>query len=339
MPRISLFALAALTTLAPACVDARTATDDPFETFNRKSFALSIRLDRYIVGPVAKLSTGLIPMPLARAIHNIIVNLSEPQAILNDILQLRPEQTIKETTRLVVNTTIGLAGAIDVAAGAGIHHEPNGFGDTLGRYGVKPGPYLFVPILGPSDFRDLVGAGVDQGSSPMVYISFPYRTAINLSLAAAGGLAQRADAGPELDALLDSAADPYATLRSTYLQSREAEIRGETALPPLPDIEGPGEASPSSAPQTPAPDAAAPGATLGASAGTGARVAAVQAPEPAPATPNGAMPDKSAASLAPASDLKRPSTLKASTPWSESGMHGPAMPRGGSSLQIVERVD
>ncbi len=256
MPRISLFALAALTTLAPACVDARTATDDPFETFNRKSFALSIRLDRYIVGPVAKLSTGLIPMPLARAIHNIIVNLSEPQAILNDILQLRPEQTIKETTRLVVNTTIGLAGAIDVAAGAGIHHEPNGFGDTLGRYGVKAGPYLFIPILGPSDFRDLVGAGVDQGSSPMVYISFPYRTAINLSLAAAGGLAQRADAGPQLDALLNGAADPYATLRSTYLQSREAEIRGETALPPLPDIEGPGEASPSSAPATPAPDAA-----------------------------------------------------------------------------------
>jgi phospholipid-binding lipoprotein MlaA len=282
VPRKTLLALAALATLTPACVCART-TDDPFERFNRQSFAFSIRLDRYLVGPFAKLSTSLIPKPLASVIHNIIVNLSEPQTILNNILQLRAEQTIKETTRAVVNTTVGLLGAIDVAAGAGIRHEPNGFGDTLGRYGVKAGPYLFIPILGPSDFRDLVGAGVDQFSSPMVYVDFPYRTPINVSLAIAGGLSTRADAGPELQALLDSAADPYATLKSTYLQSREAEIRGEAALPALPDIEGPGEASPSTSPQ-PAADA-----TPGVSpppppspGGTGPQPAAPPAPQPQP---------------------------------------------------------
>jgi phospholipid-binding lipoprotein MlaA len=253
VPRKTFLVLFAFATLTPACVAARASNDDPFESFNRKSFAFSIRLDRYVVGPVAKLSTGLLPAPLASVIHNIIVNLAEPQTIINNILQLRAEQTIKETTRVVVNTTFGLLGAIDVAGAAGLHHEPNGFGDTLGRYGVKPGPYLFVPILGPSNFRDLVGAGVDQFSSPMVYIDFPYRTPINLSLAAAGGLSQRANAGAELDALLNGAADPYATLRSTYMQAREAEIRGDTALPPLPDIEGPGEALPSTDTAKPAP--------------------------------------------------------------------------------------
>ncbi len=242
-PRL-VVAIAALATLPPAWAQAREP-GDPFERFNRRSFAFSIGLDRYIVGPVAKLSTGLIPRPLARVIHNIIVNLTEPQAILNDLLQLRAERAIKATTRLAVNTTVGVLGAVDIAGAAGIRHQPNGFGDTLGHYGVKPGPYLFIPVLGPADFRDLIGAGADQFSSPMVLIDFPYRTPINLSLSLAGGLAERANSGPELDALLGSAADPYATLRSTYLQAREAEIRGETALPPLPDIEGPGEALPS----------------------------------------------------------------------------------------------
>jgi phospholipid-binding lipoprotein MlaA len=275
VPRHSRLALVALATLAPQLAAAAPTPGDPFESFNRKSFAFSIRLDHYIVGPFAKLSTGLIPAPLARVIHNLTINLAEPQTILNDVLQARPEQAVKETTRVVVNTTFGLLGAVDLAAGAGIRHEPNGFGDTLGRYGVKPGPYLYIPILGPSDFRDITGAVADQFSSPMVYVDFPYRTPINLTLTAAGGLEQRQEAGAQLDALLNGAADPYATLRSTYLQAREAEIRGQTALPPLPDIEGPGEALPS----------------------TGSARPSVTPDEPAPA---GSTPDPGAVSPGPA---------------------------------------
>jgi phospholipid-binding lipoprotein MlaA len=261
--------------LAPAWAAAQTVGDDPFESFNRRSFAFSIRLDHYVVGPVAKLSTGLLPGPLARAVHNIIVNLSEPQVILNCILQLRPQKAVEAATRLGVNSTFGLAGVFDVAGAAGIRHEPNGFGDTLGRYGVKSGPYLYIPVLGPSDFRDMAGAVADQFSSPLVYIKFPYRTPITISLALAGGLSQRAEAGPELDALLSSAADPYATLRSTYLQAREAEIRGQTALPPLPDIEGPSEAVPTTDTATQAAPPDSPPA-----------VSPEPGPKPAPARPD-----------------------------------------------------
>ncbi len=296
MPRTPSLALATLALAIGLPHAALASREDPFESFNRKSFAFSLRLDRYIVGPLAKVSTGLIPAPLGRVIHNIIVNLSEPQAIVNDVLQLRAERAVKDTTRLAVNTTFGLLGAIDVAGGAGIRHEPNGFGDTLGRYGVKTGPYLFVPVLGPSDFRDLVGSAVDQISSPMVWVKFPYRTPITISLGLAGGLEQRAGAGPQLQALLSGAADPYATLRSTYLQARAAEVRGETALPPLPDIVGPGELAPSTdtanspGPSPAAPDlspapAQAPAPRAPAPSGPSGPAGPAPEPPPSPATP------------------------------------------------------
>jgi phospholipid-binding lipoprotein MlaA len=227
--------------------------EDPFESFNRKTFALSIKLDQMIVAPVARVSVGLTPAPVEKAIHNIIVNLSEPVVILNDLLQGRVQGVIKSATRFVVNSTFGLAGALDLAAGAGLRHEPNGFGDTLGRYGVKSGPYLFIPLLGPSNFRDLLGAGVDEFSTPLFYLRFPYRTESDIGLTLMGGLDERAQAEPEFKALLDGAADPYATLRSTYLQARQSEIRGDVGLPPLPDIEGPSEMVPTPATATPRP--------------------------------------------------------------------------------------
>jgi phospholipid-binding lipoprotein MlaA len=210
---------------------------DPYESFNRKSFAFSIKLDRAVVGPLARVSAGLTPAPVLKALHNILVNLSEPVVILNDLLQFRPERALKATTRLAINSSFGLVGVLDVAAKGGITHEDNGFGDTLGRYGVKPGPYLFVPVLGPSDFRDLIGRGVDEVSTPLFYLSFPYNTEVNSVLPIIGGLNERAAAGPQIKALLSDAADPYATLRSTYMQSREAEIRGDNALPAMPDID------------------------------------------------------------------------------------------------------
>jgi phospholipid-binding lipoprotein MlaA len=303
-------AIACVIALAPAAAQAQRTPGDPYEKLNRKSFAFSMKLDHNIIGPLAKLSRGLTPGPLVRVIHNIIVNLSEPQVIINDLLQLRPQRAIEATTRVIVNSTFGLAGAIDVAAGAGLRYHPNGFGDTLGHYGVKTGPYLYIPILGPSDVRDIAGSGVDQVSSPIVWIDFPYRTPINLSLGIAGGLQQRAAAGPQLEALLTSAADPYATLRSTYLQAREAQIRGETALPPLPDIEGPGEAAPST--NTPQPESATPPSDAAPGAPAPSSQTPAEAPQepapqvspsPAPALPaSGASPEQApSAGSSPAS--------------------------------------
>lgn len=225
---------------------------DPFERFNRAGFALNQALDKAFIRPLSLLSHGLTPGPIGLAIRNFLSNLGEPVVILNDVLQVHPARAAKTSVRFVVNSSVGLLGAIDVAKHIGIRFHPNGFGDTLGRYGVGPGPYLFLPLLGPSDVRDLVGAGVDSVSTPLFWAEYNYKTEIDVSLGLAGGLSARSEADADLKALLSDAADPYATLRSTYLQDRQGEIADKHTLPPLPDI---GDSDPA----TPAP-AAAPGA-------------------------------------------------------------------------------
>jgi phospholipid-binding lipoprotein MlaA len=159
--------------------------------------------------------------------------------VVNDLLQMRPAKAAASVARLAINLTAGLLGTIDMATRVGVPYHPNGFGDTLGRYGVGPGPYIFLPLLGPSDVRDLFGAGVDVASTPLFYIAYPYKTDSNITVAAVGGLATRAEADSDLTALMSDAADPYATLRSTYLQSRQGEIDDKQVLPALPDMGDP----------------------------------------------------------------------------------------------------
>lgn len=276
--------------------------EDPWESFNRKSFAFSMRVDRTLIAPLSRFSAGLTPGPIGKAIHNIVVNLSEPVVMANDVVQARLRPAVKSAMRLVVNSTIGLLGAVDVAAKLGVPHHPNGFGDTLGRYGVKPGPYVYVPVLGPSTVRDLFGSGVDDFSNPIIAIRYPYRNEAYLTLQVVAALDERARAGPELRALLEGATDPYATLRSTYLQMREAEIRGQASLPSLPDIPSapaamdppvsaggaaaPGDAT-AQAPVSEAPQQLQPQATDGPSPPAGD---APPSPPPGPATPPAAGP-------------------------------------------------
>ena len=165
---------------------------------------------------------------------------------------------VRSAFRLLVNTTAGGLGAIDVAKALGDPAHVNGFGDTLGRWGVHSGPYLVLPVLGPTTIRDLVGMVADDATLPVQFVDYPYRTEVDITLNIVGGLNQRDAVDTDLDTLLEGAADPYATLRSSYLQSREAQIRGEAALPPLPAIEdAPVDAAPP-APTTPPPEAPPP---------------------------------------------------------------------------------
>jgi phospholipid-binding lipoprotein MlaA len=226
---------------------------DPWEKTNRRIFALNQALDRAFIKPLSKVTSGLTPGPLGQAIHNFLVNLNEPVVIVNDLLQIRPGPAVRSAFRLVVNTTAGGLGAIDVAKGLGDPAHVNGFGDTLGRWGVHPGPYLVVPVLGPSDVRDLFGSVVDDATLPFQSIDYPYRTEVDITVALVGGLNERERVGRDYEALLADATDPYATLRSAYLQSREAQVRGEKALPVLPDIEEtPSPATPPAAGEQPA---------------------------------------------------------------------------------------
>lgn len=181
-----------------------------------------------MIRPLSWVYRKLTPGPIGRGIHNVLVNLSEPVVIVNDLLQLRFKQAGLSATRLVTNSTIGLLGLLDAAGHAGIPHHDNGFGVTLGRYGVSSGPYLYVPLVGPSTVRDLTGGVVDFMSNPARWATYAYRTQIGTSQLAVGGLDTRVFSEDQLDALLSGAVDPYATLRSVYLQNKQGQVDGDT---------------------------------------------------------------------------------------------------------------
>lgn len=233
----------ALTLFAGAAPEpCRAATrGDPFEKFNRKQFELQEKFSRYTIGPLAHLYRALTPGVIGKAIHNIIVNLGEPEVFINDMLQLRPGRAARTAVRFVANTTVGLVGMIDVAGKTGLPHHPSSFGDTLGRYGVRPGPYLFLSLIGPSTIRDLVGNVVDDVINPLHFVAYPERQTVSISVGLTSGVDQFSRSENDLRTLLSNAADPYATLRSTYLQNREAEISGQTTIPnTLPNLDDPG---------------------------------------------------------------------------------------------------
>lgn len=248
-----------------AAASAHAATpDDPFERINRRAYESSMGADRSVFLPLAKLYHWLTPGPLGAALHNFVTNLSEPAIVANDLLQVRISRAARDVARIVLDTTIGLGGLIDVAGPAGAPHEDNDFGVTLGRWGVGPGPYLYLPVLGPSTVRDALGMGVDAAMNPLNYVRFPGRLTLDVSSSVVGGLDLRFRSQADMDALLGGAADPYATLRSVYLQNRQAEVRGETSAttPPLPTLEdipsAPSSDAQPAAPASPPPAGAAP---------------------------------------------------------------------------------
>jgi phospholipid-binding lipoprotein MlaA len=221
----------AATPLAPLSAQEPTAKahhapGDPLEGFNRAMFKIFQGLDKAILRPAAMGYKHTVPKVLRSGIRHVFSNLGEPVVFLNDVLQLRPARAARTFGRFAINTTLGIGGLIDVATPENLPHRPNGFGDTMGYYGVKPGPFIFVPILGPSTLRDLIGGAGDGLVVPTVVGSPFDRTDYQIGKGIVTGLDQRAEADDELSALYRTALDPYATLRSAYLQSRDAEIQG-----------------------------------------------------------------------------------------------------------------
>jgi phospholipid-binding lipoprotein MlaA len=264
-----LFLLAGLSA-AILAGEVRAATPgDPLEKMNRRFYASAEAADRKFVRPLAHFYGRLTPGPIGEGLHNFVTYLSEPAVIANDLLQARFVHAGNDLARLVTNSI--LAGFVDFAKGEGLPHHDNDFGVTLGRWGVGPGPYLYLPFLGPSTVRDAIGHGADAAMNPLDYVRFPGRLSLDISSQVVGGLDMRIRAEGDLEALTVGAADPYATLRSVYLQSREAAIRGESAAPILPPLDEPAaapattptESAPAPSPSAsadphPAPDAAAP---------------------------------------------------------------------------------
>jgi phospholipid-binding lipoprotein MlaA len=216
---------------------------DPLEGMNRRFFAVQEALDHHVIGPIAH-SFGVAPTPLRGALRNFGRNLGEPVVVVNDLLQGHVKQAAGTVARIVINTTLGVGGLFDVAKKNHLPHHDNTFGTTLGRWGAGPGPYLFIPLVGPTTFRDAFGSIADIGLNPLTYVHYRNKTEIGIGVAVVQGLGDRLEGERDLEAIRQTSTDPYATLRSYYLQNRQVEITGKPAdIEALPDLEAP-EATP-----------------------------------------------------------------------------------------------
>jgi phospholipid-binding lipoprotein MlaA len=199
---------------------------DPLEGFNRAMFDAHQTVDSAVLRPAAMGYKKVVPKPVRSGVRNVLSNLTEPIVFLNDLLQLKPLRALKTLGRFVFNSTLGLGGVLDIAKlpGLKLPHRPNSFGDTLGYYGVGPGPYLFLPLVGPTDLRDFLAGQPESLVLPLA-VGHPFDQAkFQIPKGVVGGLDQRAEADQDLRTLFGSAVDPYATLRSVYLQDRAGEI-------------------------------------------------------------------------------------------------------------------
>jgi phospholipid-binding lipoprotein MlaA len=200
---------------------------DPWEPANRWIFRFNQGLDTVFWSPLTTAYQFVIPEPARRALARSAANLNAPSIFANQLFQLRFEDASKTLGRFVLNSTVGMAGLFDAAAdGAGWEPTHADFGQTLALLGVGSGPYLVVPIFGPSTVRDGVGNLVDLGLQPLTYV-FGIISFEQVFIGGGQGLIRRDRVDRELEALEASSIDFYAALRSAYLQNRQAEVWGD----------------------------------------------------------------------------------------------------------------
>ena len=293
--RIVILAACAFALLAPASAMASTgAVSDPLEPMNRAFFGFHQMLDHILIRPAAVAYKRILPRPIRNGITHVFSNLGEPAVFVNDVLQGRGQQATETFTRFAGNTTFGVLGIFDVATHAGLPHHPNDFGMTLARYGFKPGPYIFVPLAGPTTVRDAIGSVAGLVLNPLVIMRYSGDGAVGATGVVGDGLQTRIDADDQLKALFASATDPYASFRSYFLQNRQAEVNnGRIDIEELPDFGTPdtGASAASSEPAAPSTPASVPASTASASM-------TLAAPAPVAASANASMSTASASTLA-----------------------------------------
>ncbi len=212
---------------------------DPFETTNRGTFAMNRGVDRVFIEPVTRTYRWLVHDDIRRAIRYFFRNLNSPSIIVNDVLQREWQDAAVSASRTGINTTIGLVGLFDPATWLGLPHHDADFGQTLALAGMPSGPYMIIPLLGPTTARDGLGAVVDFAFRPSTYF---FGSTLLGGLPGIGdqlfysslqggssGLVTRAAVQPELEALRESSVDFYATLRTAYHQARMAAIWDDRA--------------------------------------------------------------------------------------------------------------
>jgi phospholipid-binding lipoprotein MlaA len=216
----------------------QTATPyDPWQGFNRHVFSFSMGLDRYLLAPITHGYMRVTPEPIRNRVSAVVYNLGEPGTALNDVAQGHPKRAGVTTSRFVINSTVGLLGLFDVAAGMGLPSHDADFGQTLGRYGAQAGPYFYVPIIGPLDMRDGFGRVVDFFTDPVSLFTGGITTPFGATRTGLTAIDTRALGDPAYKALED-ATDPYATARSAFTQHRAFVVqRASGKVVELPDFD------------------------------------------------------------------------------------------------------
>ncbi len=268
LPRLA--ALALLPALLGGCATTGERDPaDPLEPANRRVYDFNMAVDRATLRPAATVYKDHVPKVVQTGVGNFFTNLSVPVTAVNNLLQRKPVAAGQDLLRFVINSTLGWGGIFDIASPSGIPLHNEDLGQTLGTYGVPAGPYLMVPLLGPSTVRDLPSSVVDRLLQPLYWFNPGNARWVSLGLSL---LDTRARLLP-LDATIAQAYDPYAFVRNAFLARREYLIwDGNPPERPVDEEfleEDPGEmtddaatgadASPSPAPEPRGADPAPPG--------------------------------------------------------------------------------
>jgi phospholipid-binding lipoprotein MlaA len=237
--------------------------EDPFEPANRAIFKFNDVIDTAIAQPIAKGYTKVTPQPLRQAVSNFFANLGDVSNFANDLLQLKITDATEDLMRVAVNTVFGVGGLVDFATPAGLPKHHQDFGLTMGHYGIPAGPYIVLPLFGPSSVRDGIGMGVDVKFNVLNYI----RPGVRNPLYITQFVSTRADLLGATDLLSQAALDKYSFVRDAYRQQRESLLKGsQSDNKGLPNYGDPGQSGSSSDKSDGLPNYDDPGETGGAGA-------------------------------------------------------------------------
>lgn len=194
---------------------------DPWEGMNRKVYAFNEKLDEAVLKPVAQAWVDVVPSFVRTGVRNFMGNLGDVWTTVNAVLQLKGQVAVESAARVVVNSTLGLYGVLDLATPGGIEKRKEDMGQTLGHWGVKPGPYLVLPVLGPATLRDAAALPVDWQASPGQYFQ---DASTRMGVALLNVTETRAGLLKATDAVKQASLDPYSFVRDGWLQKREYDV-------------------------------------------------------------------------------------------------------------------
>jgi phospholipid-binding lipoprotein MlaA len=199
-------------------------TYDPYQAQNRQIHAFNKKVDRAVIRPAAKIYAAIVPKKPATLINNFAFNFSEPRNVVNDLLQGRLHRATEATLRFVVNTTFGIGGLFDMADKAGVPGRTTDFGETLYVWGFNEGPYIELPVVGPSTGRHTVGRVADLFTNPLTYILPVPENYLGTASSLAWALDTREQFAGTVNDILDNSADSYSQAQILYLQSRRHKL-------------------------------------------------------------------------------------------------------------------